>query len=273
MADFSITDGECAHYLHNRKSCIPKDITEKIAQVLSISNKNEQYIIDEAKNKLNCDTEVCVLQNYKVQDKLGYGLIARLLHDNFKPFGPRENWKDWLSDSNIDENLKQFAKLPDCLHFHPIPFQMRDFQENGTELATINFKQKYDSGCKTFGVVLNTDYSTGKGMHWFSIFLDFRVEPFTIEYFNSSGEKALPEIKEWMIKTKHKLQMLFSKPICDIEVSKIQHQFDNSSCGVYSIYYIYSRLKNIPWKNFRDTRVPDKKMHDFRIFLFNEKKN
>lgn len=272
MAEFSITDGECAHHLHDRKSCIPKNVAEKIAQILDIPKEiDKKNIIDEAKVKLNCDTEVCVLQSYKIQDKLGYGIISRLLHINFKPFGPRENWKEWLSDSNIDENLKQFAKLPDNQHFYPIKFQMRDFQEQSTELATIDFKQKYNEGFKTFGVVLNTDYSTGRGIHWFAIFLDFRVEPFTIEYFNSSGEKALREIKEWLVKTKHKLQTQFGKPVCDIEVSKVQHQFDNSSCGVYSIYYIYSRLKNIPWKAFRDTRIPDSKMHDFRKFLFNEK--
>lgn len=374
MAFFDKRDGECAHNLNNRLTCIPQDITEKIGQALNITpdeikeasnqkesiinklldnvsdnlddddeilkcdecdcdsfggddnknnnkksnkycdkckkkcknsggnnflknnqyNKNEELIknnqftqnnqttqIDEstqrslnilkvAKEKLNCDTELCILKHNKIKEIIGNGVISNLFNERFKPFGPKNNNKEWLSDSNIDDSLRQIAKKKNNNHYYHIPFQMRDFEKNNTELATIDFKEKYDNGYKTFGVVLNTDYSTGRGIHWFAIFIDFRSNPITLEYFNSSGEDPLNEIDEWMIKTKYKLQNIFNKNVCYHKVSKIQHQYDNSSCGLYSIYYIYSRLEGNKWQDFSETRIPDKRMYNFRKYLFNE---
>ena len=45
----------------------------------------------------------------------------------------------------------------------------------------------YNGELKYFGMVCNTDSSSGSGIHWFSIFIDFTLNPIQIEYFNSSG--------------------------------------------------------------------------------------
>jgi hypothetical protein len=71
-----------------------------------------------------------------------------------------------------------------------------------------------------------------------------------------------------MTKTKHKLEKELGKKVEVKEVSKIQHQKDNSSCGPYSLYYIISRLEGVPFISFEKNRIPDNVMWDFRHHLF-----
>jgi hypothetical protein len=68
--------------------------------------------------------------------------------------------------------------------------------------------------------------------------------------------------------TKHKLAKKLNKKVNDVLVNKIQHQSDTYSCGVYSLYYILSRLENIPSTAFQHIKVPDESMHKFKEHLF-----
>jgi hypothetical protein len=78
---------------------------------------------------------------------------------------------------------------------------MIDFEITNSELATFDWRQLYKQGFRTFGSVINTDKSTGGGIHWFAVFGDFRdASAPTIEYFNSSGKMPMNEIIYWMNK-------------------------------------------------------------------------
>ena len=100
-----------------------------------------------------------------------------------------------------------------------------------------------------------------------------RKKPFTIEHFNSSGAGPKNEFREWMWKQKHKLDKQFSDKdeiSKVIEVSKIAHQQDSSSCGPYSVFYIISRLENVPYEYFLKIKIDDKNMHKLREILLNK---
>jgi len=268
MSDFNVDDSQCALHVHT-DHCTPAEHLKKLS---NNPNESPNKILENLKEKTNCTTELCVLKKKVVKDQLGGDLVNKILDNYFKVEGPKSDPEKWLSNDDIDKTLNLWKKLPEIAKFYPIPFQMRDFEDKGTELANINFKTLYDNGYRVFACVPNTDWSSGNGQHWFALFFDFRKEPYTLEYFNSSGECPLPEFNSWLNNTEQTLQKKFKKKVKKVIATRVQNQYDNSSCGCYSLYYIYSRLKDIPWEWFRKNRVPDERMHEFRKFLFNEEK-
>ena len=67
-------------------------------------------------------------------------------------------------------------------------------------------------GYKSYCVVLNTDKCTGQGIHWLCLFCDFRTSPFTIEYFNSSGNKPVVQVQRWMTIQNNNIKIALSDP-------------------------------------------------------------
>jgi len=268
-------NNECAFNLKNKGICsdpyIINKIKELVVETKNVPPKNDKKLFDDLKEKYNCKSESCVLTQPEIKEFIPKYELEKNLQLRFKPKGPRNSF-NWLSNFDIDDVLEQIQKKYTDKKFYHINFQMRDFEKMGSELARLDFYEKYKQNYRTFGTIINTDYSTGQGIHWFAIFGDFldNNNCFTIEYFNSSGEPPLDEILIWMKKVKHEWDTKFDKNVKDIIVSNIHHQTDNHSCGAYSLYYIISRLEGIPYKHFRENRIDDKVMHEFRKYLFRD---
>jgi hypothetical protein len=264
---------ECAFHINsnNNSICMENGITNELQtfakNIKKLNVNNEKDTITQLKNVYDCNSESCLLMQGEIIDVIGQDKASEQLKERFKPDGPLDK-KTWFSNINIDSVLDQIEKKYTNKKFKHIPYQMRDFQKTCGELATIDFVKEYKKGIRCFGVVFNDDVSTGNGTHWTAMFGDFSKEPFTIEHFNSSGAGPKNEMREWMTKTKHKLEKELNKKVEVKEVSKIQHQEDNSSCGVYSIYYIISRLEGLSYTLFEKNRIPDKLMWEFRHHLF-----
>lgn len=120
---------------------------------------------------------------------------------------------------------------------------------------------RYKGNC--FGTVLNTDYSTGGGIHWVAIFVNMIEMPYTFEYFDSGGSQVMPEIEVFF----RRLKSVFPEAII-INVSRRVQQKNNHACGAYALYYVYSRYQGVPWTYFRDYIVGDDLMTKFRKHLF-----
>lgn len=268
-------DIDCAFNINSKSGvCSDKKVINKLHKFTVNFDKNVKTpsdVINSLKKKYNCNSESCIFVQGEISDVLNSSEIQHHLKYRFKPKGPR-NTTEWLSNIDIDDVLAQIEQKYSDRKFLHIKFQMIDFEQTGSELGILDFAKKYKEGYRTFGTVVNTDYSTGNGIHWFAIFGDFsdNKDKFTIEYFNSSGEPPMDEIIVWFKKVKHQWGENFNKPIEDIIVSKIQHQKDNHSCGPYSLYYIISRLDGISYENFRNNRIPDSVMHKFRKYLFRD---
>jgi hypothetical protein len=187
--------------------------------------------------------------------------------EEFKVSGPA-NSNDWLSNVHIDETLTQLSIAnPGFIH---IPYQMRDFQKQRTELAIFDFAKAYKSGMKTFGCVLNTDSSRGPGEHWYCLFGDFTSEPIRIEYFNSTGDYPQSEVHDWLTKLQYRLQDELKKKVEIITVMSRGVQQNSDDCGVYCLYYIWSRLGGVSPSVFSDplTAPNDSLMKEARKFFF-----
>jgi hypothetical protein len=253
---------ECGHHIEkNGDSCLPNEIHEKIEESL-----DSIYII---KEKYNCDTEVCALNQPEVKKILGESIVDDIIENHFKPLGPRDN-TNWFSNDDIDSVLSQISLKYKDKHFLHIPFQMRDFQTTNTELAKLHLPKKYKEGYRTFGTVFNTDTSRGSGEHWFAVFGCFEdaSDEFTIEHFDSSGNLPSDEVQSWMKKVKYDWQPHFDKPIKDVVTTRLINQQDNWNCGSYSLYYIISRLDGTPYQYFKNNKIGDHNMQEFRKFLF-----
>jgi len=214
---------------------------------------------------MNCNSESCVLRNPEFIKFAKLNNVNNILEDFFKPHGPATHF-GLLSNFNIDDVLEQLEeKFPGFLH---IPFQMRDFEKIGTELATIDLAEKFRNGTKSFGVVLNTDWSSGPGIHWYCLFGEKKNGKIILEYFNSSGKEPLPETQAWLQKTKHYLQKELKIPVEVKYSTGISFQSDEHSCGVYCLMYIWLRLEGIPNNWFKADNFNDEFMHKARKALF-----
>ena len=195
------------------------DITEYIKNPAKVKK-----ILENAKNKLKCNSESCVVSHpefkkFAIQNNIATNdEIEDNIDTRFKIEGPRNSTK-WLSNYDIDKTLEDWAfKFED---FFPCPFAMIDFDKTKEPLY------KYDMGkiylgeyskqtimgkvklpYRTFGCAINTDLSSGKGKHWMALFVDMRGDIWTIEFFNSTGAPPQKSIINWQQRTKDELDHL-----------------------------------------------------------------
>lgn len=244
-------------------------------------------IVEAAKKKLGCDSEKCVLQ------KSSHPRARAELRSRFKIAGHNDN--KLLSNINIDNVLRQWmSHFPDFFAYN---FNMIDYAQNSIDkfgrvvpkpdtLATINFDDLYNSPNKyrIAACVINSDVSTGPGKHWMALVADARGDgEWSVEFFNSSGNPPAPEWVNWMQKTKHIMERLRRRssneaapnaesppPAGPVVLAKstVRHQYSNTECGVYSLFYIWARLCGVAKEVLLNNPIPDRLMFAFRQHLF-----
>lgn len=263
---------ECKFGTDGKRVCSPKSIVNKMADFaeakgVSVKKDTPEQVVKKVKNLLNCNAESCILKRKDFVSFAKLHNFEQILNRFFKPEGPSKE-TGLLSNFNIDEVLDQLAdKFTDRKFLH-IPFQMRDFEQIGSELSRVDLAKEFASGTKTFGVVLNTDYSSGGGIHWFCLFGENYDDKIMLEYFNSSGNAPLPEVQAWLQKNKHYLEKKMKKPVVIHETTGRQLQYDNHSCGVYCLCYIWLRLEGNPPQWFNSENFNDRLMLKARKNLF-----
>jgi len=264
LSDFIVSKG-------NKKNT---DSIENGENILPKSKSLESKIVNKAANILGCVSESCVLTHPDITefiiDKVGSKrVVDRDLDTRFKEKGPRDTTL-WTNNYNLDGTLKRWADEFET--FYPYTFCMMDFFHTNGSLVSIKPKQWLSNGKNCAGCVLNTDVSTGSGIHWVAIFVDCRYDPITIEYFNSSGNPPPKPVIKWMEDTKKQIKEYYSQnndiDVVTIPVSKIQHQFSESECGLYALFYIRKRCEGSSYKEFSKTPIKDNCMIAFRKHVF-----
>jgi hypothetical protein len=265
---------ECAFHLEQGPICSPRHVVNHMVNFVKAKKRNNDKAsgdleaaaaLEEAKKLLNCNTESCVLKRPEFIEFAKLANVEDLLDEFFKPKGPATHF-GLLSNFNIDEVLAQLeTRHADFLH---IPYQMRDFEKHGTELSKVNLAEHFTNGKNKFGVVLNTDWTKGRGIHWYCLFGEKQNNNVTLEYFNSSGRDPLVETQAWLHKTKHTLHRDLKIPV-DVKYSTgVTFQNDEHSCGVYCLMYIWLRLEGIDHHQFKSHNFHDAVMHKARRLVF-----
>jgi hypothetical protein len=280
------------------KSCLPVPIIKKLqSDILDTDYNSSEKIIKELAIKTDCsinngiqNTELCILNklNKKVNDKETKLNIKKAIITYFKPITKSYDKNHWLNNSEIDQVQHQLKTLfpgyyysnihmIDLVMFNPTHENIIDY--NIKCIKDINFIDEckrennfltYNGDLKNYGIVCNTDLSSGGGIHWFSIFIDFTSDSsYNIEYFNSSGyDIRNKRFKEYFLNLADEITREVTQ--CNfIKVTDIQHQReDTANCGSYALFYIWKRLNGTPYSYFAENKIKDEHMEEFRKFLY-----
>lgn len=198
-------------------------------------------------------------------------IVAHMLGKPKAPDSWITNPTDWLTDHDINKLEYEFESIFKNYKF--LGCVSIDFNLKSTEgqcivdaLCSTDLKGLYKNGKDQIGIIFNTDVHTGPGEHWMALFCDLRPEVYPrITFFDSYGRKPEIEIRELMSRWENEWN---STGIHDKKVETTynitEHQFKNSECGMYSLFFHYCCLNEIPM----DKRIPDEVMNAFRNVLF-----
>jgi len=270
------TISECALTIatSGQVGCSSDEAVGVMREIVGAPNVSRAAVLEMVKRKLAVSDERSVLTSPEFMSRYGRERSLRELHKHFKVPGPTD--VSLLTNFNIDQTLQQWTAADD--KFFAYNFNMRDYENHGDTLHTVNMFDLYREGYRTTACVINSDYYAGRGKHWMALFVDCRDDSnWKVEFFNSSGNPPLGEFTNWMVKTKHQLtraaaEHSLSPKIDIVRASVICHQKSSTECGVYSLYYIYARLNGTPWRYFAEHPIPDIVMFECRHHLFWDKK-
>ena len=196
-----------------------------------------------------------------------------------KPDAPpswEKNPEEWLSSLDIEAIEKQYMKVfPKYYFVGCVPIDFDKKSSTGkcvvSALCSMDIKGLYNKGYDKIGIVFNTDVSTGPGQHWIALFADLDpiLEYPRITYFDSYSHAPEIEIQRLMKRWKEQWDStgIHTKPT-ELTYNKTRHQYENSECGMYSIYFHLSCIVGLPM----DKRIPDNVMRSFRGMLFTIRK-
>lgn len=250
-SDCSLLAHKNPNKLNNENTCLSQDILDELGG------------LEKIKKETGCDNDECILEKVtiKIDDETKQQELLRL-----KPEGPR-NDNTWYSNFNIDEYFATIqAAYPNYKH---INFATIDFASIDHELNNVSIVDLIKENKNCLGCVVNTDISTGRGKHWICVFLnaDHSNKKCTVEFFNSSGNKPVLQMHEWMNKQKNICEK--NNYECEIIIaSSFRHQLSDTECGPYACYYISSRVSGVPYQYFKENRIKDEIVEDFRKYMF-----
>ena len=273
---------------NNNNSCMNRKLLIKIAKILNDNpncdnidynlNENNLYdnICSNMKKISKCRSEYCWLTVESIVNKLNNSEIDEF-KEYFRPKMPDE-WKDdknaWLSTTDIDKVLEQYEDAyHDFIYLgaHPIDAHKCSVSD---EVCKINIGNILKNNKTKIGIVFNTDDSTGEGEHWVSFYVDLegvnRDGKPSAYYFDSAADKPQKEIFKLVKKLKKQAKKEGFE--LDFLYNDIQHQYEESECGVYCMYFISKMLNGINFEKFVRDIKKDEYMNKYRkIFYVNSK--
>ena len=235
----------------------PKEIHEKLSEHL----------------KNICNNEACWLKQ-----KTEFGHLESDFSDSFAPESPSE-WKknpnEWLSSTDIMKVMKQYEKAYDFFDFigpSPIDFDTRKLYGECVweELCNFNLEKLIKKGKTKIGIIFNTDPHNKPGQHWISMFVNIKKKK--IFFFDSTGDPPPNEVKKLIERIKDQGHNVHPKINFKVDSNEgIEHQYGNTECGVYSIFFIVHMLEDKTTEHYLKTHIlKDEYMQEFRHIYFND---
>ena len=220
-----------------------------------------------------CNNEACWLKQKTI-----FGQVESDLADSFAPESPAE-WKknpnEWLSSTDIMKVMKQYEKAYKCFDFigpSPIDFDKRKLYGECVweELCNFNLEQQIKKGKTKIGIIFNTDPHDKPGEHWVSMFVDIKKNQ--ISFFDSVGNK-IPKLIMVLVK-RIQAQGQNMTPKLKMEFDQnypVEHQYGNTECGIYSLFFIVHMLEDKITEEYLKTHIlKDEYMKNFRKVYFND---
>lgn len=192
----------------------------------------------------------------------------------------------WLSTTNIDEVMAQYMSIhKDFIFLGGLPVDYDELPFIG--IHNLNFDEIYNKGFTKIGAIINTDPHTKSGQHWTALYAD--IAKSQVYFFDSYGVQPddrirpfIERIASWCSQ-KHnhgkireeKCKMMTKKGgackyerIMNVDFNRNRHQYKNSECGVYSLFFILKMLEGHKFEDIVNDKIPDQQMTDLRDKLF-----
>jgi hypothetical protein len=268
------------------ESCFSLDALRKIANKWNTSHPDKAFAFDDTTTgkslwhsinnamSAKCDNEVCWLK----QGFLKETPLASELLKNFKPFMPKkweDNPREWLNTIDIRDVMNQYeVKHPDFEFIGPVPMDFDSKVGFGqcviNELCNIKLESLLEKGKRKLGVIFNLDKHTQSGSHWVAMWAQFPGTETSSEgeicYWDSYGMRPNPEVVVLMNRLESQAKAI-GHPVA-ININKRRHQYKNTECGVYCIYFLTSFLEGRAFKDIVENIIGDDKMFEKRKDFF-----
>jgi hypothetical protein len=240
-----------------------------------IKTKNTKKIWEQLKEYYAtiCNKESCWVRQMTKNTKLEKELL-----DAFAPESP-EDWKknpnEWLSSLDILKVMNQYEKKYKCFDFlGPSPIDYDTHQLYGEcvweELCHFDLDNQIKKGHTKIGIIFNLDPHYKGGSHWVSLFINTKTK--TIFFFDSAGESIPSQIKKFVDTVIQQGKQL-QEPI-EFKFDQnypVEHQYGNTECGIYSIFFITHMLEDKITGHYLKTHIlKDKYMEGFRKIYYNQ---
>ena len=237
----------------------------------TIDTNNPRKIWEKLRNYMSdtCESELCWLRHQCIKHDVDKSLMGKM----FAPISPRE-WKknpqEWLTTVDIQKVMSQWEKAMDYFKFiGPSPIDYDTHQVFGEcvweEICKFDIKDMLKKGKKHIGLIFNLDKHTQPGSHWVALHINIPNEE--IYFFDSYGDDIPGQIHKFAKTVKKQGESVDLN--FDIKINKKRHQYSNSECGMYSLYFIIQLLHKTPFKTFQVEKIPDKRMIKLRKEYFN----
>lgn len=271
---------------NNSYSCLDDDLILDIAKIFNGKMNAKINMNDTPKNihehlckyiqKLtNENSESALLDMHKVVNSLPKNKLKRF-KNSFRPEKPEEwhkNFNEWLSTTDIDNVLKQYATADSHFYYYgatPMDFDLKNGNKcvvNG--LCKFDLEEHLSKGQDKIGVVFNTDNHNEPGEHWVSLYVDCKGKNLKhpcIYYFDSTGDPATPEIETLIEKIK-KQGLENDIKFTDLQNDKV-HQIGNSECGMYCLHFMIYMLDGGDFMKYIKSKKSDQYVEKFRNIFF-----
>lgn len=244
-------------------SCYSVNELQQLKQVYNktyrqkIRGVSAKEIWVELSKLLPCKNESCFATTLKVRTKA------------FAPKAPA-SWKkkanEWLSSLEFLRLFKQYEEaFPDFKFYGPsasdYDFKMGDGKCEFDDMCTLDVRT-LPPHLKKLGVVFNLDEHHKGGSHWVAMYVS--VSKKAVYYFDSAGEKIPENIYKFYKQIQNQddtYQFFQNHPVV--------HQFGESECGMYAIFFILSMMYNENFSVFTKRRWKDMTMNKLRKKIFN----
>ena len=273
------------------KTCFDKPALERLAAAWNeLSPHNKITGIPKLSKR-----KLWSLLNERMRDTCGNGKewcwVDKLGKEkqHLRPATPREWYKQpyaWLSNYDIDAVMRQYESDKSnkyvFLGVYPIDFAAKSMF--GTclfkEMCGLDVVKYIKRGIKYVGMITNLDRHDQDGSHWTSLFvcIDPKMPCFGAYYYDSVSRRYPPEILEFINVLKMQCEA-YAKSIgvdatFKMDYNKVQHQFKNTECGVFSMAYQIRWLtklkvnKHTTFKDVVQVDIDDDEIHKLRKKLF-----
>jgi hypothetical protein len=242
-------------------------------------NKIDSNNIEEIWNKLKtyynniCNKESCWVYQMTKNTRQQQELL-----DAFAPEAPPE-WKknpnEWLSSVDIENVMSQYEKRYKCFLFlgpSPIDYDTKKINNHcvWNELCKFDLADCIQKGLFKIGVIFNLDPHYKDGSHWVSLFINIKKK--IIFFFDSVGTKIPKQIYKFVEMVIRQGKHLVH-PI-DFKFDQnypVEHQYGNTECGMYSIFFIIHMLEDKINESYLKTHIlKDNYIEQYRKIFYNE---